>query len=836
MQDVADFRAAVRERCRTTGRTQQQLARAVGLHPSVLSHKLHQRGALLTAADVTAIVTVLADWGAVVSAAEARALLALAAVPERAVPAKAWTDGPLATLPDGPAAAAAPAGGYSASGGVGGAEPAGRVAGPVPGAALAPGPWPAASPGGSRLAPPPLPLPLTPLVGREREVAAVTATVPGCRLVTLTGTGGTGKTRIALQAAAELAGHFPDGTAFADLAPVSDHELVAVTLLRALGLTTQAAAAAEDQLAAALRPARLLLIADNMEHLVEQAPLLGRLLAVAPGLHLLVTSRITLGLYGEQQLRVPPLRLPGQAGGAASSEAVQLFMQRAGAVVPGFDPQGEALAAVAAICITLDGLPLAIELAAARVRLYPPQALLGQLRARLPLLTGGPRDMPQRQQTLRATLDWSDALLPAGARDLFASLGVFAGPFGAEAAAAVCGTADPMAMTDQLAELAGHSLLEVTPGPAPRFGLLATVREYALARLAETGRADLARERHLRHYLALAESGASLEWPQQTGWIDRLEAAFANIRAALDWARARAETDPALLQDGLHLAAAAAPFWRRRGSVAEGALHLERLLALDDRYHAATPATRSRAVLEAAALACFHGDYPATTRHAREGLELCRELGDLPGQAWAHRYLGEAALAQGDLAASQPHFQSQLELAKQAHDTWAEGAAWNMLGQVSRYQGHFADATGQLRHALQAYRAAADPDGIASVLNSLGEVARDARQPDRARSLFRQALHGHQQAGSKRGMAADLEGLAGVAAMTGDGRTALTYLGAAQALREQSGSQLITVEQPIIDRLLDTGVTALSERERQDALAEGHDRPLTKIIDEALAE
>ena len=240
-------------------------------------------------------------------------------------------------------------------------------------------PLPAAGrrePGRRRLAPAPLPVPLTPLVGRTAQVAAVTSAVPGCRLVTLTGTGGTGKTRVALQAAAELAGRFPDGTAFADLAPVGDPELVGVTLLRALGLTPQSAATAEDQLIAALRPVRVLLIADNMEHLIEQAPLLRRLLAAAPGLHLLVTSRVGLGLYGEHQLRVPPLRLPGPATPAADSEAVQLFVRRARAVAPGFDPRGEDLAATAAICAALDGLPLAIELAAARIRLYPPQALL----------------------------------------------------------------------------------------------------------------------------------------------------------------------------------------------------------------------------------------------------------------------------------------------------------------------------------------------------------------------------------------------------------------------------------------------------------------------------
>ena len=274
---------------------------------------------------------------------------------------------------------------------------------------------------------------------------------------------------------------------------------------------------------------------------------------------------------------------------------------------------------------------------------------------------------------------------------------------------------------------------------------------------------------------------------------------------------------------------------RTQQQLAEGALHLERLLAIDARHRAATPATRAWAVLEACALACFRGDFPATTDLAREGLELCGELGDLRGQAWAHRYLGEAALAQADLGAAQPHFQSQLELAARARDPWTEATARNMLAQVSRYEGRYRDASAQLQLALRAFEVAGDPDGAATVRASLAEVARDAGEPDRARDLFRQALRGHQQTGSRRGMAYDLEGLAAAAALTGNGRAALTYLSAAQALREQSGGPLMPIDQPIYDRLFDPSVAALTQREREQALAEGRDRPLAQIIDEALA-
>jgi predicted ATPase/Tfp pilus assembly protein PilF len=812
VQDLAGFRAAVREHRRAVGRTQQQLARAIGLHPHVLSHKLNGHGAVLTTPEVIGIVTTLASWGALVTRAQAEALLESMAVPPQALPAGAWAAPPLAGLSQGQP-------------GVVSRAPAGAAPRLLPSTAA------------GRLAPAALPVLVTPLVGRAGELAVVTAAVAGGRLVTLTGTGGTGKTRLALEAARRLADGFPDGVAFADLAPVEDPGLVGVTLVAALGLTPRAAESAEAQLVAALRAARVLLVADNLEHLVEEAPLLGRLLAAAPGLRLLVTSRIPLRLYGEHQIRVPPLSLPA-AGEPGASEAVQLFLARARAVASWFDPQGPELAATAGICRLLDGLPLAIELAAARVRLYPPQELLAQLEAQPALLGGGPRDVPHRQQTLRAALDWSYDLLTPPARGLFARVGVFAGSFDARAAAAVCDPdGDPDGMLERLAALAEHSLAEVSPGGPPRFWLLQPVREYALARLARTGQAGAVRARHLGHYLALAtQARAHLDGPQAGVWLDRLAADFANIRAALDWARAEAEADGVHLDDGLRLATAAAAFWRRRGSVAEGALHLDRLLALQARHHTAAPATVAWAVLEASALACFGGDYPAAAGLARQGLELCGALGDPLGQSWAHRWLAEAAMGLGDLAAAEPHFRSARDLAGQAGDRCAEARALNRLAQVSRYQGRYDEAAAQLRRAQRALQAAGDLYGAGSVFHSLGEVARDAGKPDQARDLFRQALRASQQTRTTRGMAYALEGLAAVAAVTGDGQAALTYLGAAQALREQSASPLMPVDQAILDRFLNPGVAALTPRQREQALAEGRNRPLDEVIAEALGE
>jgi predicted ATPase len=485
----------------------------------------------------------------------------------------------------------------------------------------------------------------------------------------------------------------------------------------------------------------------------------------------------------------------------------------------------------------LDGLPLAIELAAARIRLYSPRALLPLLRSRMAVLTGGPRDLPHRHQTLRATLDWSHALLPSDARRLFACLGAFAGPFDAAAAAASAG-GDLVATLEQLADLADQSLLEVTAGETPGFRMLQTVREYALARLAETGDQDAVRRRHLAHYLAVALAASQeLDGPKQAGSLDRLEEAYPNLRAALEFAGQQAERDPACLGEGLRLAAALGLLWQRRGSLAEGVLQLDRLLALDStRQHAIAPQIRIPALLAAARLACLLGDYARTAELAGPAIELCAPLGDHQGLAWAHGFLGEAAIAVRDLAAAEPHFQQELTEASRAGDLRSQAAAYNMLGQTARHKGDFSRANTLLFRALKLYRAVDDPDGVGIVLNSLGEVARDAGRAVQARRLFGAALGRHAAVGDTRCVAYDLEGLAAAAGLEHAGRQALVYLGAAQVLREQTGGPLPPVEQVILDRILAPAVAALSVRERQEALSQGRSQPLEVIVTHALSE
>jgi non-specific serine/threonine protein kinase len=808
MRELSRFRDEVRAHRRMAGRSQAQLARAIGLHPNVLSHKLNAHdGAVLTTPDVIGIVTALAGWGALVSRSDAQHLLDLMEVPARAVADQAGAGPSLAALrADVPAAR--------------------RPGGPAAGRP--------ADPGQQRIMFAPVPTPATALIGRERDRAGVVAALAEARLVTLTGPGGTGKTRLALEVSAGLGGRFADGVAFVDLSRVSDPALLGTVLAAALSLSPPSAAAAEGHLAAALRDADLLLVLDNMEQLLAEAALLGRLLAAAPRLRILATSRIELRLYGELVLRVPPLDLPrdGTAASAQDSPAVQLFIARARAARPGFQPGEPDLPAIAGICTALDGLALAIELAAARVRLYPPQALLPLLRSRLDVLTGGPRDWPGRQQTLRATLDWSHQLLGPAAHHLFACLGVFAGPFDAVAAAAVSGEPDQGAVLERLADLADQSMLEVAPAASPRFHLLQTVREYALARLAESGEQDAAQRRLLAYCLSVAaEPGAppGAGGAGQLRWLAEIESSYPSIRAALEFACAQA--DPGCVEDGLRLAIAISWFWQRGGPLAEGMLYLSRLLAAGPGDGAGTdPRIRARAMLEARSLAYFSGDYERAEEFAQASLALCQALGDHGGMARALRYLGEAAMARGDHAAAEWQFVQALADAELAGDVFQQSGTLNALGQLYLARGQLDDAARTLRQAIALLRAGDYPEGAALPMHNLGEAELAAGRIGAARQLFIVSLSEHLLFRNRRLMAYDFEGLAVAEALAGRAREAAVCLSVARRLRADAGAPLPPAEEAELARRTGPLLAALTPAQAQDARAEGQARPLADIV------
>ena len=512
-------------------------------------------------------------------------------------------------------------------------------------------------------------LPVQPneLIGRERELEeAAQLLTNGLRVLTLTGTGGTGKTRLALQLAADVVEAFRNGVFFVSLAPVGDWELVAPTIARTLGLREQAGETVVETLDGYLADKELLLVLDNFEQVLAAAPAVAGLCATSPGLKLLVTSRTPLRLSGERTFPVPPLELP---------ESVRLFAERAHAAALEFDVTDENEDAVAEICRRLDGLPLAIELAAPRIRSLPPPALLRRLDQRLKLLTGGAQDLDERQRTLRATIEWSYELLPQAERELFAQLGVFVGGSRLDAAEALCDCVG-VDVLDGLHSLVEKSLLRQRPDAdgEPRFWMLETVREYALELLDEAGALVDARQRHAELFLALAEQAdVESRAGDQAAWFDQLDADNANFRTALEWAEER--RDGELM---LRLATALWGFWATRGQIAEGTRMLEEAIAL-------AGSRPARALLGLCTLRMLRGEGESIEDDIREALRECEELGDDYSITQAlnlHGRLEGSVL--GHLGAGERDWREALRLAERGGfaPEQAESVSWLLISAV----------------------------------------------------------------------------------------------------------------------------------------------------------
>src|SRR5215203_3060802 len=559
-----------------------------------------------------------------------------------------------------------------------------------------------------------LPLQPTPLVGREKEVAQVCDLLRGdeTRLLTLSGPGGTGKTRLALQAAADLLEDFPDGTFFVPLATLSEAQQFLPVVAEMLGVRETGEQRFDEILKDYFHERQLLLILDNFEQVLGAAPQVTELLAVAPGLKVLATSRAPLGLYGEHEFPVPPLTLPDlkrppPLERLTQYEAVGLFVERARALKPDFSITNESAPAVAEICVRLDGLPLAIELAAARIKMLPPKAMLQRLTSRLKLLTGGARDLPERQRTLRGTIEWSHALLDEGEQVLFGRLAVFSGGRTLEAIGAICDADGDLTVEafEGISSLLNKSLLRQEEGPdgEPRFVMLETVHEFAREKLGQSAEAEEIKRVHAQYFLTLAEEAyPELRGADQLEWLERLEAEHDNMRAALTWALKRNEAEVAL-----RLGGALSVFWLLRDYHSEGRRWLQEALAIDGR---GSPGSRAMALAGAGRLASEQGDLDRVQQACEEGLELLAHEAREASEAKLNllESLGWVAWQREELGQAQQLFEEILALSREMRDTWWLASSLFSLALVPHYLGDSERATELYEESIDLFRELGD--------------------------------------------------------------------------------------------------------------------------------
>lgn len=693
-----------------------------------------------------------------------------------------------------------------------------------------------------------LPVQPTPLIGREKQVAAVQKMLrrDDVRLVTLTGPGGTGKTRLGLQVAADLLDQFENGAYFINLASISDASLVASAIAQALDVREAGRRPPLENVKGFLRDKQLLLLLDNFEQVVSSAPLVSELLATCTRLKILVTSRERLHLRGEHEFSVPPLALPDlkrlpetrpDLVPALLSQvaSVTLFIQRAQAVKADFRITNENAAVVAEICARLDGLPLAIELAAARCKLLSPQAIQLRLTNRLAFLSSRARDLPERQRTLRGTMDWSCALLSEDQSKLFQRLSVFVGGCTLEAAESVCRAELPIEIFTDLESLVDKSLLHAqeTRNGEPRFFMLETIRGYALERLNESGEAPGIQRQHATFFLHLAEQAEpKLTGAEQALWLERLGQDHDNLRAALAWFFEQGETESAA-----RLAGAVWRYWFVRGYLSQARQWLERCIQQDG---ALPVALRAKLLNAAGVITRMQGEHAQAQVYLEDSLALCRELGDLSGVAGTLNSLGILAQVQGDYALAQRSFEESVALRQQLGDRAGAAVALGNLGVTFQNQGNHtraaelyeeslsikralgdqagmamtlinlgAIALGQddlakahpyLNESLQLGRELGDQQNIGICLNNLGMIALFQGDLERARACQEECLTIFQKLGSKEGIAWGLEGMAAVWSALGEAVKGGRLFGASQALRELAGIPLMPGDRATYDR------------------------------------
>ncbi|MCP4396745.1 MAG: adenylate/guanylate cyclase domain-containing protein [bacterium] len=593
-----------------------------------------------------------------------------------------------------------------------------------------------------------LPAQTTVFIGREAEINAVEHALsrPDVRLLTLTGPGGTGKTRLSLQVASEMLEQFADGVFFVPLASVSDPALVVSTILHTLGLDVRNEQSPQDALQTYLTSKQMLLLLDNFEQVVEAATDVHALLRAAPDLTMLVTSRTLLRVSGEHEYPVPPLRLPDPThlpplDRLTHYEAVRLFLERAQSVKAGFTVTNQNAPAVAEICAKLDGLPLAIELAAVRVRLLSPDKMLARLDHRLRFLTGGVRDLPIRQRTIRGAIEWSYELLNADEKTLFHRLGIFAGGWTLDAAEAVCAIDDDVDVLNGLESLLDKNLVkQVEVYGELRFVMLETIREYALERMTAYEDVDRLRQQHAHCFLALAEETEPRLYCAQGGiWSKRLEADYGNLRAVLAWSLDHA------IEIGLRLAGALGRFWDIRNKCDEGRFWLTKILEDNHAYGAENDPWRAKALQKAGLLARVQGDIVAACSLGEEGVALWRKIGEKRGLGRALSDLALAVLLQGDLPTGRSLQEESMTLLRQTDDTSGLAQALWMYGYGMYYLRHYEHARVSAEECIELAQAIEGTDHIATATSLLGDIAFDQEEYAAAQSLYESSLTLYQE-------------------------------------------------------------------------------------------
>jgi predicted ATPase/class 3 adenylate cyclase len=678
-----------------------------------------------------------------------------------------------------------------------------------------------------------LPTQLTSFVGREREKNELLELLRANRIVTLTGPGGTGKTRLSIEVASAYVGPVDESVHFVALAPISDPELLVPTIAATLGVREIASRSIRDSLVEQLQERSTLLVIDNVEQLITAAPAIGDLLAAAPKLKALVTSREPLRISGEQEYPVPPLEVPDTYPGAPleellSFDSVGLFVQRARLVRPAFELSAANAAAVAEICARLDGLPLAIELAAARSRLFDPYDLLTRLDRRLTFLAGG-RDVSERQRTLRGAIDWSHELLDEAEQLLFRRISVFAGGCTVEAVEAVCAPGEPdLDVVEGVSSLHDKSLLRRDEAvlDGMRVSMLETIRQYALERLDASPEAAEIRSRHAVFFLDLADRASQhARGPDGRQWLDRLEGELDNFRAAIRWAIDSGDLDP-----GLRLAAALDPFWIFGNHQREGRRHLDDLLAQPSANQLRE--ARAAALGTAASIAAWQADYDASRKLGQQSLEIYRDLGDVAGIARQLSSLGYAALAKDPVDARRL-FAESIAAFREAGEPPEMGESLGGMAMSEMQLGRVAEATAHLTEAILIFEGARDEPVALIAAGLLGLCDRLAGDLTAARKRYVDVLIRSHRVGADVVTSMPLAAFADLALLEGDAERAAILIAAQARLAERLGGtptfNLVGI--PDVD---DRARAALEPARYEAAVARGRSMPLDEVVRLAL--